>query len=163
MPLGWWRRRDPKPPADRAPALERSLVRQAEDAVRREWSLRFEDGVRLALADLADELAAARESTRQTAATPDGGRQSQTLHLAAMRDAIDRIAQEQPDPAIAQACELFDRLVGSAAPVALRYEAAQLALDTLTFLVIADAVERRAKAAAALAQLERLAQRALAA
>lgn len=154
MPFALWRRRPAATP-ERARALERSMTRGQPDEVRREWSLRFEESVRLALADLADELAAARAA---------GPGPSQALHLAAMRDAIDRVAREQRDPAIGRACDLFDRLVGSAAtPLALRYEAAQLALDTLTFLVVADAVERKARAAAALAQLEQAAKRALAA
>jgi len=147
-----------RPGADAQPGTDARAAparAQAEAEVRRQWSLRFEAGVRLALADLSDELVAARQAI---------GTQSQGLHLAAMRDAIDRVACEQQDPAVGRACELFDRLVGSAGtPLALRYEAAQLALDTLTFLVLADAVERKARAAAALAQLEQAALRALAA
>lgn len=149
------RRPGPETSRQAARGVAGSMTRQDEAEVRRQWSLRFEEGVRLALADLSDELVAARQAA---------GTQSQSLHLAAMRDAIDRVACEQQDPAVSRACELFDRLVGSAGtPLALRYEAAQLALDTLTFLVLADAVERKARAAAALAQLERAALRALAA
>ncbi len=157
MAFSWLMGRKTKPatPPRRAPALDRALSRDDVDSVRRQWTLRFEETARLALADLADELAAAREAE---------GPQSQALHLAAMRDAIERVAQEQQDPAVTRACALFDQLVGSAAaPLALRHEAAQLALDTLTFLVLADAVERKARAAAALAQLEQAALRALAA
>jgi hypothetical protein len=155
MAFSWWRNRGASPAPTRHPGAAPARSREDRAEVHRQWSLRFEDGVRLALADLADELEAARRAT---------GAQSQALHLAAMRDAIERVAREQQDPAVSRACELFDRLVGQAgAPLALRHEAAQLALDTLTFLVLADAVERKARAATALAQLELAAQRALAA
>ncbi len=153
MALSWFRRRSTK--SLRRPLGGQAPLRAHATPAGQAWSLRFEDTWRLALADLADELASARLT-----ADP----QSQTLHLAAMRDAIDRVAREQADPAVSHACALFDRLVGSAAaPLALRHEAAQLALDTLTFLALADAVERKARAAAALGRLERLTQQALAA
>jgi hypothetical protein len=155
MAFTWWRGRKAAPKIPRHPGPAPLLPREDRAEVRRQWSLRFEEGVRLALADLADELEAASRAS---------GLQSQTLHLAAMRDAIERVAREQRDPAVTRACELFDRLVGQpGAPLAQRHEAARLALDTLTFLVLADAVERKARAATALAQLERAAQRALAA
>lgn len=150
MALSWFRRRASKPL--RSPGQDQAPPAAASPSG---WSPRYEETWRLALADLADELASARQTSDP---------RSQSLHLAAMREAIDRVAREQDDPAVSHACALFDRLVGSAsAPLALRHEAAQLALDTLTFLALADAVERKARAAAALGQLEKLTQQALAA
>jgi len=151
--MGWifGRKRRPLP----ATPLER-IVRPAErSAVERQWWLRFEETQRLALADLADALAdlrACRDS------------QQRVLHLAHTRDALDRVARASGDADVAQACGLFGQIL--AAPrqrLSLRLDAAALALETLTFLVVAESGERRARAADALRQLSDAARRAEAA
>lgn len=120
-------------PADRPPA-------------QRQWSLRFEESHRLALADLADALEALRASKDS---------QGRALHLAGTRDALDRMAQAGANPSVARACQLFGQLLGAPGQdVELRLQAAALALETLTFLVVADDEASRARAAEALAQLE---------
>lgn len=140
---------------DRGPALERRLLRSADrSAVARRWSLRFEEEARLALADLADALEELRRS---------GDLQQRTLALATTRDALDRVAEDSADPTVAEACALFGQLL--AAPrqsAALRVQAAQVALETLTFLVLADGEERRRRGAEALRQLALAASRAAA-
>lgn len=120
---------------------------------RRPWRPRFETPARVALVALTDELAAARRAAEEGA---EG-----TLHLAGLRDAIDRVAESAADPAILRACDLFDRLVGQGGIAARqRRAAAQLALETLTLLLLLSepperqAPEHQARAAA----LDRLEQ-----
>jgi len=121
-------------------------------AVADRWSLRFEDGARLALADLADTLAAARAATDS---------QERARHIAGTRGALDRIAAASADPAVARACHLFGQILGAPRQgLRTRLETAAVALDTLTFLVVADDAERRREAAEALHQLERALRRA---
>jgi hypothetical protein len=128
-------------------AADRSLAGHA-------WTLRFEDEARLALADLADALDGVRRSADM---------QQRALALAATRDALDRVARESADAAVTQACELFGRILGSPRQsAAIRLEAADLALETLTFLVLSEGEERQRKAGEALRQLELAASRAAA-
>lgn len=116
---------------------------------------RFEESVRLALAALSDSLADARS------AGDDHGR---ALALAGTRDALQGVALASDDAALVRACRLFDEILGSAdTAMATRLDAAQLALDTLTFLAVAGPGRQQASAASALAALERAAQRARAA
>lgn len=123
---------------------------------RRPWRPRFETPARVALVALTDELAAARRAAEEGA---EG-----TLHLAGLRDAIDRVAESAADPAIRRACDLFDRLVGHGGIAARqRMAAAQLALETLTLLLLSEPPERQApeyqaRAAAALDRLEQAMQ-----
>jgi hypothetical protein len=143
------RRREP------AAALERIVLRAADRSLAaRAWSLRFEDEARLALADLADALDGVRRSA---------DRQQRALALAATRDALDRLACESEDAAVAQACDLFGRILGAPGQsTAVRLQAADLALETLTFLVLAEGEDRERKAGEALRQLELAASRAAA-
>ena len=60
MAFTWWRGRKAAPKLPRHPGPAPQLPREDRSEVRRQWSLRFEEVLRLALADLADELAAAR-------------------------------------------------------------------------------------------------------
>jgi hypothetical protein len=136
------------------PASERLLRAADRNLVAQAWSLRFEDEARLALADLADALDAVRRSA---------GAQQRALALAATRDALDRVARESGDAAVARACALFGRILGAPGQsTALRLEAADLALETLTFLVVAEGEGRQRKAGEALRQLELAASRAAA-
>jgi hypothetical protein len=89
--------------------------------------------------------------------------QQRALALAATRDALDRVARESADAAVTQACELFGRILGAPRQsAAIRLEAADLALETLTFLVLSEGEERQRKAGEALRQLELAANRAAA-
>jgi hypothetical protein len=142
---------------NRTPRVLLKKVRSGTEqaAVQREWSLRFEDGARLALADLADALEAVRSSRDE---------QQRALHLAGTRDALDRIEEASGDAAVARACQLFGQILGAPRQsLEQRLDTATLALDTLTFLVVADDDESRARATEALHQLEQAARQAEAA
>lgn len=124
-------------------------------AIRRAWSLRFEDAARLSLTDLADALAALAGSADD---------QQRALHLAGTRDALHRVEEASNDPGVAEACRLFGQILGAPGQSQqLRFDAASLALDTLTFLVVADDPESRERATEALRQLQQAARQAEAA
>ncbi|HKY96201.1 MAG TPA: hypothetical protein VJL84_12890 [Kiloniellales bacterium] len=128
---------------------------RAQALIHRRWSLRFEDAARLALADLADLLAALRASRDE---------QQRALCLAGTRDALDRIEEASRDPAVGRACQLFGQILGAPSQsVRQRLDTAALALETLTFMVIADDQGSRERAALAMRQLEQAARQAEAA
>jgi len=157
MVFGWFRRRQPAAAPQAAPSLPAApapRLTAVEPPFGRPWRLQHEAAVRQALTDLADALRACREA---------GEPRSQALGLAAMRDALESVALASEDRALTRACQLFEQILGSrGATLPQRLEAAQLALDALTQLAVAEPAEREAKAAA-LGQLERAAARTLAA
>lgn len=143
-------------PGDRPPA---AAAVAADGASPTGWSLRFEDRVRLALTDLADSL----QPLRRARATHAGAHVA-ALAIAGVRDALEEVARSGEDPALLRASRLFSEILARpGTALATRVATAQLALDTLTFLTVAGASERRARALVALAQLERAARRARAA